>query len=268
MFFETSQGKYLKNFIIGLGASVVLLGALFKIQHWPGAGEMLTAGMVTEALIFALLGIIPPLKDYYWERYYPDITVNPKVEAYQKGVKPEILAKPAESLTQSLDKMLAEAEITAPNLKRLGDNFQTFGKAVNQVKDMTDVIASTQVYSQSAREAAEALGAMKNTFLGAAQTMQSFNNAAEDTAKFHNQVNVLSGNLYMLNQVYEAELADANNHLRAMNRFYSNLVLASDAMATSTEDAKNTNEQLARLGKNLASLNDVYSNMLGAMKGK
>ena len=73
LFFETKQGKYFKNFIIGLGASVVLLGALFKIQHWPGAGIMLTVGMCTEAFIFAMLGVLPPHKDYYWERFYPNI---------------------------------------------------------------------------------------------------------------------------------------------------------------------------------------------------
>src|SRR6185312_591572 len=85
LFFETKSGKYLKNLIIGVGASVVLLGALFKIQHWPGASLMLTAGMVTEAFIFAMLGLLPPHADYYWERFYPDITENPHVEAYKKG---------------------------------------------------------------------------------------------------------------------------------------------------------------------------------------
>jgi len=268
LFFETKQGKYVKNFIIGLGASVVLLGALFKIQHWPGASEMLTAGMCTEALIFAMLGFLPPAQDYYWERFYPDITTSPKVEAFQKGMKPETYVKPTESLTNTLDKMLEEAQINTMSLKRLGDNFQSFGKAVSQVKDMSEVIASTWEYSQNVREAADALGQMKNSFLGATETMQSFNNAAEDTTRFHKQVSVLSGNLNMLNQVYEAELADANNHLKAMNKFYSSLIAASEAMASSTQDANNTKEQLAQLGKNLSSLNEVYAGMLGAMKGK
>ena len=61
------------------------MGALFKIQHWPGAGIMLTVGMCTEAFIFALLGLLPPHKDYYWERFYPNIDENPHVEAYRKG---------------------------------------------------------------------------------------------------------------------------------------------------------------------------------------
>jgi gliding motility-associated protein GldL len=87
LFFETKTGKYVKNLIIGVGASVVLIGALAKIQHWEFAGPALTAGMLTEAFIFLLLGILPPHKDYYWERFYPNITENPQVEAYKKGIK-------------------------------------------------------------------------------------------------------------------------------------------------------------------------------------
>lgn len=275
LFFETKQGKYIKNLIIGVGAGVVLLGALFKIQHWEGATEMLTIGMVTEAFIFCLLGLLPPHKDYYWERYYPNLDENPNVEAYKKGIKFKPPVAPlgaasgsGDSATLSLDKMLEEANINTPNLKRLNDNFLRFGQTVEQMKDITDVTAATGSYSQSAREAADALGQMKDTFLGASNTMSSFNNAADSTAQFHQQVQVLSKNLGSLNQIYEVELQDANNHLKAMNKFYGNLVNASEAMAASADDAQAAKDQIATLSKNLASLNNIYGNMLSAMQGR
>lgn len=277
LFFETKQGKYFKNLIIGVGASVVLLGALFKIQHWQGASIMLTAGMITEAFIFALLGLLPPHKDYYWERFYPNIDENPHIEAYRKGVKfqqPTLAnlgmggGNASPSATASLDKMLEEAKITPTNLSRLNENFQRFGQTVEQMKDITDVTAATGAYSQSARETADALGQMKNTFIGATKTMTAFNNAADDTAQFHQQVQVLSRNLGNLNQIYEVELQDANNHLKAMNKFYSNLLNASDAMAASADDAKAAREQIGLLSKNLGSLNQIYGNMLSAMQGR
>ena len=271
LFFETNKGKYLKNLIIGVGASVVLLGALFKLQHWPGASNMLTAGMCTEAFIFALLGLLPPHADYYWERFYPDITESPHVEAYRKGIKHGALPKAGaggENATKSLDKMLEEAAINAPNLKRMGENFEKFNKTVTQMKDMADVTSSTSAYSNSAKEAALALDSMKNTFVGATKTMGAFNEAAEDTAKFHAQVSVLSKNLGTLNQIYEVELSDANNHLKAMNKFYSNLVNASEAMASSAKDATATKDQIGLLAKNLTVLNQIYGNMLSAMQGR
>ena len=265
IFFHTTQGKYVKNLIIGLGASIVLLGALFKIQHWAGGSIMLTIGMSTEAFIFAMLGLIPPLSDYYWERFYPNITEDPEVEAYRKGIKH---GKAGPLPSKSLETMMEEAQLNPANLKRLSDNFQKFGHTVEQMKDITDVTSATGAYSQSAREAADALGQMKNTFLGATQTMSAFNSAAEDTTKFHEQVVVLSRNLGTLNQIYEVELSDANNHLKAMNKFYSNLVSASDAMATSATDANSAKEQIGLLAKNLTVLNQVYGNMLSAMQGR
>lgn len=266
LFFATDKGKYIKNLIIGLGASIVLLGALFKIQHWPGGGIMLTAGMVTEAFIFAMLGLLPPHHDYYWERFYPDITKDPEVELYEKYGK-DAHAKKG-SIGKSMDKMMEEAQINPDSLKKLGENFQKFGNTVNQMKDLTEVTAATGAYSQSAREAAKALGEMKDTFAGATKTMGAFNVAADDTMKFHEQVKVLSKNLGNLNQIYEVELTDANNHLKAMNKFYSNLVNASDAMASSAKDAASTKDQIALLAKNLTVLNQVYGNMLSAMQGR
>jgi gliding motility-associated protein GldL len=266
LFFESDKGKYFKNLIIGLGASVVLLGALFKIQHWPGGSIMLTVGMTVEVFLFALLGILPPHADYYWERFYPDITKNPHLDAAKHGKKDAHGAK--ESSVKSLDNMMEDAKITPEVIKRLGDNFQKFGQTVEQMKDITNVTTATGKYTQSATEAADALGKMKDTFVGATKTMGAFNVAADDTAKFHEQVKVLSKNLGSLNQIYEVELTDANNHLKAMNKFYSNLVNASDAMAASAKDAASTKDQIALLAKNLGSLNQIYGNMLTAMQGR
>jgi gliding motility-associated protein GldL len=273
LFFETSTGKYIKNLIIGLGAAVVLVGALAKLMHWPWAGMALMVGMLTEAFIFAMLGILPPHKDYYWEKYYPGIDENPHVEAYRKGIKfaPTPVAiggGSGSSSTAAMDKMLEEANMNPANIKKLSENFQRFGETVAQVKDVTNVVAATNDYAQKAKEAGSALGQMKDTFIGATATLASFNNAADETAKFHGQVTTLTKNLGSLNQIYEVELQDANNHLKAMNKFYSNLVNASEAMQNSADDANKAKEQIGLLAKNLGTLNQVYGNMLSAMQGR
>jgi gliding motility-associated protein GldL len=269
LFFETTTGKYIKNVIIGVGASVVLIGALAKLQHWAIAGTMLTIGMLTEAFIFALMGLLPPHKDYYWEKYYPGIDENPHVEAYKKGVKfqptPVNLgggSGSGSSSTAALDKMLDEADLNPANLKKLSENFAKFGETVNQVK------VATNDYAAKAKEATTALGQMKDTFMGAANTLNAFNSAADETANFHAQVSTLTKNLGSLNQIYEVELQDANNHLKAMNKFYSNLVNASDAMQSSADDANKAKEQIGMLAKNLGTLNQIYGNMLTAMQGR
>lgn len=275
LFFETKKGKYIKNLVIGLGAAVVLVGALFKLEHLPGASFMLTVGLLTEAFIFIILGLLPPHKDYYWERYYPNLDENPVVEGYKKGVK---FVPPAQPLGAAgaagsgsgaaFDKMLDEADLKADYFKSLKSNFDKFGSTVSQMRDLTDVTAATSAFSQSAREAATSLGQMKETFVGASGTMKSFNAAAEDTAKFHTQVQTLSKNLGSLNQIYEIELQDANNHLKTMNKFYGTLASASEAMSNTAQDAEAVKTQIASLNKNLSSLNSIYGNMLSAMQGR
>jgi gliding motility-associated protein GldL len=98
--------------------------------------------------------------------------------------------------------------------------------------------------------------------------MGVFNDASADAAKFHQQVTVLTQNLGSLNQIYEVELQDANNHLKAMNKFYSTLLNASDSMAASAEDAKAARDQIGALARNLTNLNSIYGNMLSAMQGR
>lgn len=285
LFWHTTTGKYIKNFIIGVGAGIVLLGALFKLQHWPGAGIMLSVGMFTEVFIFTLLGILPPPKDYYWERYYPDLDVDPHVEAYKTGVKfvkPGIPAgftgselgggaaggEVGQSLTSEFEKMLEDASINKPSLERLSRSFESFGQTVDEIKDVSGVLAATSTYATATNEAASELNKLKDTYAGAAQTLQSFNDASESTHQFHSQVQVLSKNLGTLNQIYEVELQDANNHLKAMNQFYGNLVNASESMASSAEDAVAAKDEIAKLSKNLSALNSVYGNMLSAMQGR
>jgi gliding motility-associated protein GldL len=273
IFFEGKRGKYIKNLIIGVGASIVLIGALAKLEHWPIASFMLTFGMITEALIFLLLGLLPPHKDYYWERYYPNITENPEIEAHRKKEKfiPQNISLGGglgNSATSELDKMLQDAEITPANLRRLNDNFSKFGETVTQMKDVSNVVASTNDFTSKTKEATTALGNMKETFQNATSSMAAFNSATEDTQKFHGQVQVLTKNLTSLNSIYEMELNEANNHMKNMNKFYGSLVAATEAMSSSADDANKAKDQIAALGRNLTSLNSIYGNMLSAMQGR
>jgi gliding motility-associated protein GldL len=109
---------------------------------------------------------------------------------------------------------------------------------------------------------------MATAYQGATATIGQFNAAADSTKQFHEQVQVLTKNLGSLNAIYELELQDTNNHLKAMNNFYGNLVTASNSMQGSVEDAKKAQEQIAKLASNLSSLNTVYGNMLSAMQGR
>ena len=242
----------LVNVFVCVGAAVVIFGAWAKILHLSFANQMLTIGLLTEAAIFLIYAFLPP----------PGQEMAALAEALPK------MSNSSNSSLNSLDKMMTEADITPTNLKKLSEGFQKFGTSVNQIKDVSEVVTATSEYTAKTKEATGALGLMKDAYTKSAATMQSFNDASESTKQFHGQVQVLTKNLGSLNTIYELELQDTNNHLKAMNNFYSNLATASQAMQGSVADAKKTQEQIGLLAKNLSSLNQVYGNMLSAMQGK
>lgn len=274
LFFKTHKGQWWLNFLFSFFAAVVILGALFKIRHWPRADEMITLGLLSEVVVFLIMAMAAPApEEYHWERFFPGINEHPDVEKARTG-KFEITpltnfgAENGNPALKKLDDMLRDADITPTNLGRLSENFKKLGGTVDKMSDISDVVAATGDYTSKTREAASAMVTMKEAYIGAAQGIQHFTNAAEGTKQFHEQVQVLTKNLSSLNTIYELELQDTNNHLKAMNQYYGNLVQASQAMQGSVDDAKKAHDQIALLANNLGRLNQVYGNMLSAMQGR
>ena len=242
------------NVVVCVGAAVVIFGAWQKITHQALADFFLTAGLITEAVIFLVYAVLPP----------PGSEMHAIAEALPK-LAGGSSGNPA---LDKMDKMLQEADITPANLNRLSEGFKKLGSSVNNIADVSDVVKSTSEYSSKTKEAAAALDTMKSAYQNAATTMGHFNAAADSTKHFHEQVQVLTKNLGSLNAIYELELQDTNNHLKAMNSFYSNLVTASETMQGSVTDAKKAHEQIGKLAGNLTNLNTIYGNMLSAMQGR
>ncbi len=238
------------NVFVSAAAVPVLLGALFKITHAPGADIWLKVGLYTEAAVFLAYALL------YWLAPPPE-----------PGMP---VAAPAEgnSALKSMDKMLQEADITPTSLKRLGEGFNKLGTTVSGISDVSDVVKSTSDFSTKTKEATNAISTMATAFSSSAQTMASFNNASESAKGFHEQVQVLTKNLGSLNTIYELELKESNNHLKALNSFYGKMAEASQAMMSSVDDANRAKEQIGNLATNLGKLNAVYGNMLTAMQGR
>ncbi len=271
LFFKTHKGQWWLNFLFSFFAAAVIAGALFKIRHWPYADEMITIGLLAEVVVFLIMAFVAPTQnEYHWERYFPNLNIHPDEEIALTGkYQATPLSTPGSNLAlQKLDDMLLEADITPANLGKLSESFKKLGTTVENISDVTDVVAVTNEYSQKTREASVALESMKNAYTNAAGSVQHFNTAAEGTKLFHEQVQTLTKNISSLNTIYELELQDTNNHLKAMNQFYSNLTQASQVMQGSVEDAKKAHDQIALLSNNLGKLNQVYGNMISAMQGR
>ena len=240
----------LVNVIVCVGAAVVIFGAWAKILHKSYADIMLTVGLLTEAAIFIIYAILPP----------PDqgAPSAPVIVEKEKG-------NPA---LKSMEKMLEEADITPANLSKLSAGFQKLGTTVSNMGELGDIVKATGDYTQKTVAASAALDKVKEAYTNTAASLTSFNEASESTKQYHDQVQVLTKNLSSLNTIYELELQESNNHLKALNQFYGKLAQASNAMTGTVEDAEKAKQQIGLLASNLGRLNSVYGNMLTAMQGR
>lgn len=240
---------------VSFGAALVIWGALRKITHAGDADMWLWIGLTTEAIIFSVYGILyavyPAVKD----------SSHDEEQFSVAGVK-------SRAGFAAMDKMMLEADITPDTMKKLGDGFKQLNTTVIGLGGITDSVAASNEFAAKTKEVTGTLDKVKDAYTTAASSVGAFNTATEGAKQFHDQIQVLTKNLSSLNTIYELELQDTNNHLKAMNGFYSNLVQASQTMQGSVEDAKKTQEQIGLLAKNLGSLNNVYGNMLSAMQGR
>lgn len=264
-----AKGGFKKKFyediapvITGLGAAVVILGALFKIQHYPGAGPMLIIGLGTEALLFIMFAFAPKDIHYHWERVYPQLVD----EEYEYDDEEDAPAT-TDGVVAKLGDMMSSAGINENMVAKLGSGLSNLSDSVAKMSDLSNAAVATETYAINAEHAANELKAVGKAYSDTAKAMSGMANAASDASEYHGQVQAITKNLGALNSVYELELQDADKHLKAMNKFYANLSSAMENMADASKDTDKFKKELASLSGNLSSLNGVYGGMLSAMKG-
>lgn len=203
--------KKTMNFAYGMGAAVVIVGALFKIQHWPGASAMLIIGLGVEALIFGLSAFDPVDKELDWSLVYPELAGG---QATEKAKKEE--PKDAQGLlSQKLDAMLKEAKIDGELMASLGNSIKNFEGAAKAISPTVDSVASTKKYAEEMTKAATQLETLNGLYhvqvQSAERNAQINNEVAENNLKLKDQMQSLTSNLSTLNNVYGGMLSAMSN---------------------------------------------------------
>ncbi|TDQ30236.1 type IX secretion system motor protein PorL/GldL [Tenacibaculum caenipelagi] len=208
---QSKSTKKLFNMAYGLGASVVILGALFKILHWPFGNEMLIIGMITEAIVFALSAFEAVEDDLDWTKVYPELADGQSI-----GKNGE--ASPAEAqslLSQKLDNILSEAKLDAQLVSRLGDSIKNFQGAVEPLASASQSISATNSYNEQMSRAAaqmESLNSLYQTQVENASKQADLNSAmVENSQRLQEQMQSLATNLSSLNGVYGGMLSAMSN---------------------------------------------------------
>lgn len=252
--------------VTGVGASVVIIGALFKIQHWPGSGPLLIAGLGTEALLFLLFAFAPIHADPDWTLVYKELDPDYEGDFGTDGKADD----GKNSVTKRLEDMLEKAKIDQALVEKLGRGMNGLADSANKLGELGNAALATSEFSKNTKATADAMAnvnkALSTTATAMGEIATSSAATATDSKAYHAQVQLVTKNLSALNVVYENELKDANSHIKALNKFAANVSVAMDSVAAAAQDAQAFKGEMGKLNKNLTSLNTVYGNMLAAMR--
>jgi len=241
--FGSSGFRNATHVIAGLGASVVIVGALFKIEHRPGASEMLTIGLITEAIIFALYALMPLEESGH--------------ESSGGGGSADAVAKQLEQA--GIDQVLLEK--LKNSMSNLADNASSLG-AVSSAAGATDN------YVKSLESASLGISKLADQYAVSASAIAGI--VADADGNFGVETQKLGQNIAALNNVYELQLKSSQDYLNStsqMNQLQESIKNVMSDLASSAQDTQIYRENMSMLSKNLTELNTVYGNMLRALKG-
>ncbi|SDG42791.1 type IX secretion system motor protein PorL/GldL [Psychroflexus sediminis] len=204
---NSKSGKKIMNMVYGLGAAIVIIGALFKIMHWPAGNLMLIIGLVVEAGVFAVSAFEPVDNDLDWSKVYPELAQeNPSSRG--KSAKEE---DEQGLLSRKLDEMLKEAKIDSKLMESLGESIKNFEGAARNIQPTTESMESQRKYSQELTLAATQMESLNNLYkvqVESASKQAEVNQAVADNAgRLKEQMESLTANLNSLNGVYGGMLS-------------------------------------------------------------
>ena len=289
-----NETKAFKNFmakLYGLGAAIVIIGAMFKIMHWPGAGPMLVVGLSTEAVIFIFSAFDKPHAEPDWSLVYPELAGLDEEHGHgDHAEKPKkVVAATGDTLSQELDKMLSEAKIGPELIQSLGDGMRSLSENAGKLSVTAEATTATEGYVSNLSKAAQSVGNLTNVYQETAEALKKDVAAAEqysssiskasesalslstsyaNAANATEQIEGVTKNLAALNSVYELKIKEISAQHSSQDKLNESIEGFINNLQVSAEDTRKFNEGVNQLAKNIASLNSVYGNMLSAMTNR
>jgi methyl-accepting chemotaxis protein len=254
---KTRRWKVLMGYVYGWGASLVLIGALFKLQHWNHAGIMLTIGLMTEAFIFFLSAFEPPLEIPDWTRVYPELQ-----EDYEFVEQTE---DSQNALKSSFDSMLNSTNITPELLAKVGKSLVDLSNTASGISEISTATLATDIYIKNLNSASESMFAFSEMNTKANNTLNS--SLGELVSSYSNTANKISetgDNL--LSKLNESSVKFVRQIDESGNKLSDSYTRFSGAMEKGIKDLEVTasgyGENLNKLNKNIESLNLNYEKQL------
>jgi methyl-accepting chemotaxis protein len=286
--------------LYGWGASIVIIGALFKINHWKGATLFLAVGLITEAIIFFFSAFEPLHEELDWTLVYPELAGMSDQDEIEerKELGTDFGGRPIERI----ENLLGEASINEDTLKNIGEGLKKLNTAATGIAEISGATAATreflkniqaaagsvgnmnETYSTTVQSIKESAGSLASAYLASAEqvsksgsevagsyqqiaeTLKGEHTLIEQSGHAHEQhLEALNKNLSALNAVYELQVKEGSDHLKGTQKVYSGIEDMIAKLKDSIDETSRYKDEVVKLRDNLSSLNNIYGNMLSAM---
>ena len=268
--FLRSKGyRIAMKYLYAWGASVVIIGALFKILHLPGANEMLIVGLGTEAAVFFVSGLEPlPEEERHWDwaRVFPQLAAEEEeggeIDLSLAGGMGGAGILPG--IGQGI-KSLQETSLTPDLLEGLATAIEGLRVNVDNLTGITDAALVTRDFANKVQDASAQVERLANSYAVTADAMTKIASSFADIQSYQTQLKQLSHTIAQLNNVYENELQEVQKHVAAISRFYGGLGKIVSTLEGTSQDVDQLRQEVTTLNANLRGLNAVYGGMLSGI---
>jgi gliding motility-associated protein GldL len=249
---EIVQSSGWKGFmakLYGFGASVVIIGAMFKIMHWPFAGAMLVTGLSTEAIIFFFSAFEPLHEEVDWTLVYPElagITDDDEMENYKESVT----SSRGNVVLEKFENLFEQSSLSPETLEKLGEGFAKLNNTAGRLSDISEATAATQAFASNFRNAAQSLDSMTSLY-------------SENSNALTNSITSLSNTYQKTAEIIEKTGQEISHQVEKsgtdMAVSYQKLTDSISTYSTSLNTSNQTyNGQIDKMNKNLSELNTLF----------
>ncbi len=301
---DVVQSSGWKNFmakLYGWGASVVIVGALFKINHWPGGSLIITFGLITEAIIFFFSAFEPLHEELDWTLVYPELAGLSDPDEIENFKERKLLEEGGRSVDR-IEDVMGQTGIDSEALSKLGEGFTKLNKTAQSLSDISEATVASQDFIKHLQGAANSVGELSDTYVATtdsikesttnltsayfeaagkivqsgsdiAQSYQSIANTISEEQKnislgskeHEEQIEKLNKSLSELNSVYESQIRETQNHMKGSMELYTGLQSMIKNLKDSVDETNKYKEEMSKLKESISSLNSIYGNMLSTM---
>ena len=266
---QTKGYKTFMGYVYGFGASIVMIGAYFKLTHIPGADLMLGLGLGVEALIFFLSAFEPQHLEYQWDNVFVELEEDWDGETRTKFGTTNAGGGAVTNMDSAMiDKMFDKMNVNPDTLNKIGRGLDRLAENANGIAEVSNAMAATNTYAKAMEQATKSISDFANNYTKTNEQLTASLSKLDFSALDANTIKKVATSMQSLNSIYELQLQSAEQTSDATKKLTATMTQYMDNLSVSANNANELNKQLTQLSNRLTALNNVYGGMLSAMNIK